>query len=263
MEFILDFQGFKNENNEFVVKELAIVSTNGLIYELQLFLPPCDLNQLPQNVQKQVHWLETHLHGLYWAAGFKEYSQLKDVFKNIDISGTVYVKGEEKKIFIAQLLSNFKVNVVNLEDHGCPSLQLLKQTIQMRDLKPCLFNHPTSNCAYLNAHILLQWWNMEKIIFAKRVGKINEAIKEWVTMGYKMRGDLIKYLPKEFIVNCIGSIEPIYHKLPQHLKTDVDVVKNMPCLEHYQAFENGDVIDGPVPKRKHCYYCRKMITLDN
>ena len=83
MEFILDFQGFKNPHNEYIIKELALISTDGQIYELHLFQPPCDFNQLPAHLQKQVVWLEKQYHGLYWGSGFREYNELKDIFLGV------------------------------------------------------------------------------------------------------------------------------------------------------------------------------------
>ena len=53
MEFILDFQGFKNEKNDYIVKELAIMSTDARIYELHLFLPPYNLRQLSKNMKNK------------------------------------------------------------------------------------------------------------------------------------------------------------------------------------------------------------------
>lgn len=51
IEFILDFQGFININNEFMVKESAFVSFDGSVYEMQLFQPPCQFQQLPTQFQ--------------------------------------------------------------------------------------------------------------------------------------------------------------------------------------------------------------------
>lgn len=257
MEFILDFQGFKNENNEFIIKELAFISTDGKIYELQLFLPPCSLNQLPKNVRKQVHWIE-NLHGLYWSSGFKEYSQIKDIFKYIDVKGNVYVKGLEKQTFVAHLLSEFDVRVINLEDLGCPRLSILKQQTNVNCFKPCSFSHSSNNCAYINVHVLLQWWNIK----TSQTTNIDAAIREWCELGPAMNEDLINYLPKQFIINYVLSVDCIYDKLPMHLKSDSDIIDNLRCNEHYQFVPEGQEINRPVIKRKYCYFCKNGITFD-
>lgn len=161
MSYILDFQGFKNVTNDFIVKELAIVSTDGQFYELQLFQPPCDFSELPQRLQKQVVWLEKQYHGLYWGSGYKNYNCLKDIFKGITIDGNMYVKGADKQKFVSNLLSDFNVNVINFEDLGCPNLQTLKQQTNLFAMKPCSFNHNPKHCAYVNVQILLEWWKSE------------------------------------------------------------------------------------------------------
>ena len=262
MEFILDFQGFKNKDNEFIIKELAIISTDCQVYELQLFLPPCSLHDLPKTVRKQVHWVERHSHGLYWSSGFKGYSQIKDIFKNIDIRGNVYVKGLEKTNFIAQLLSEFEVRIINLEDLGCPKLSLLKERVHLGSFKPCSFSHSPTNCAYINVHVLLQWWNIEKQATIDTSKNIDLAIKEWVEKGYTMQDEFVKFLPKQFIINYVTALDFIYHKLPPQLQSDPNIIENLRCQEHYQFANECDEIDGPVIKRKYCYFCKQKINFD-
>lgn len=256
MEFILDFQGFKGENNKFIVKELAIVSTDELVYELHLFRPPCDFNQLSENVKKQVVWLEKYFHGLYWSSGFREYSQLNDLLKNCNLSGNVYVKGTEKTQFVKNLLTDFKVNVINIEDLGCPSLSVIRSQTQTNAMKKCIFDHNPINCAYINVHLLLQWFKLEKLV-QDRLNTVNLAIKECYKRGYlNLQTELVQYLPKDFLINHKEDLELIFDRLPVHLKSDPDILRNMRCTEHFtsmQAFY--DSIDGPNPKRKDCYFC--------
>lgn len=257
MSYILDFQGFKSVANDFIVKELAIVSTDGQFYELQLFQPPCDFNELPQHLQKQVVWLEKRYHGLYWASGYKNYNSLKDVFKCVTIDGTIYVKGQEKQKFIINLLSDFNINVINLEDLGCPNLNILKQQTNITAMKPCCFNHNTKYCAYVNVHVLLDWWKSEEA-FKKKIEKVNFAIDECFKNNYaNMTAETISYLPKSFIVNYIDNVGLIHDKLPEHLKKDQDVLKSMKCLEHYFCLSSTDL----HPKRKDCYFCKNKINL--
>ena len=262
MEYVLDFQGFKDENNDFIVKELAILSTDGEKYELQLFQPPYAFNKLSKDLQKQVIWLEKKFHGLYWSSGQREYNELKDVFEGLEISGTIYVKGVEKQKYVKHLLSNYKVNVVNLEDLGCPSLSMLKQQMNPIVLKPCHFNHTEYNCAYVNVYVLALWLNLEKFV-DDRLECVNLAIKECCKAGYlKMPSNLIKYLPKQFILNHSEDIENVYDKLPEKLRSDVEILINMRCKEHYQPPKSDDLrdyFDGPNPKKKYCYFCRNSI----
>lgn len=88
------------------------------------------------------------------------------------------------------------------------------------------------------------------------------AIKDWSTRGYMMQDELIKYLPKQFIINYVVFLESIYERLPLHLQSDPDIIDNLRCREHYQFSNWGDEIDGPVIKRKYCYYCKNRITFN-
>lgn len=264
MEFILDFQGFKIEKNEFVIKELSIISTDGQFYELHLFQPPCEFDELSENVKKQIVWLEKHYHGLYWASGLKEYSELKDIIKGMNISGKVYVKGVEKQKFISETLADLPsaTTVINLEDLGCPKLSVLRKELQPTFLKSCSFNHNSNNCAFVNCHAILQWWKQEQ--FAKcKLELVDLAIKECYSKGYiNLASYLIPFLPKHFILNYSEDIDLIYEKLPKHLQTDEELQQNRRCNEHYywkgvsSGFQDWD---GPNPKKKHCYYCKSTI----
>ena len=162
-------------------------------------------------------------------------------------------------MFISQLLSDFDVKVINLEDLGCPRLSILKQQTHIESFKPCNFNHSSHNCAYINIHILLQWWNMQKHVVADITKNIDLAIKEWSERGHMMQEELIRYLPKQFILNYLFSLDYFYDKLPTHLQSDPDIVKNLRCNEHYQFAADGDEI--PI-KKKHCYFCINEMTSD-
>lgn len=260
MEFVLDFQGFKSERNEFIVKELALISTGGGLYELQLFQPPCEFNKLTEDVKKQVVWLEKQHHGLFWGSGFRDYSELKDMFKNVNICGTVYVKGSEKKKFVKTLLSAFNVEIIDLDDMGCPKLDVLKQKMLPYQMKPCTFNHNTKNCAYLNVYVLLEWLRCEKYALS-RLEKVNCAIRECYSRGFmNLQPDVIRLLPKEVILNYHENVSLIYNKLPESLQKDEDVIMNLPCNEHYmyncETQSSYDHWDGANPKRKNCHFCK-------
>lgn len=256
MSYILDFQGFKNVNNDFIVKELAIVSTDGQFYELQLFQPPCDFSELPQHLQKQVVWLEKQYHGLYWSSGYKNYNRLKDVFKCITIDGEMYVKGRDKQKFISNLLSDFKINVVNLEDLGCPSVNMLKQQTNISSIKPCCFNHNPKHCAYVNVHILLDWWKTEQE-FKKKIENIDSAIEECYKDNYdNMSKELVQSLPKSFILHYVENIESMYEKLPEFLKKDSDILNNMKCNDHFFCLSKNF-----NPKKKDCFFCKQKMNL--
>lgn len=266
MEFMLDFQGFKNAKNEYIIKELAIISTDEQVYELNLFRPPCDFNTLPHEVRKQVIWLEKYFHGLFWNSGFKGFNELQDVMKSVfRFGGKIYVKGMEKCVFIRELLSDIDVIVVNLEDLDCPNLDVLKRQTQHSKLKNCPFNHISEHCAYRNVQMLLEWWKLKNIL-SDKMDKVNLAMKECASKGYKhMCSDLIEHLPKYFIMSYHGDIEDVYEKLPKTLKEDEEIKNCLRCGKHYdwRGDINSDCWDGKNPKRKNCFFCKAESGLFN
>lgn len=255
MEFILDFQGFKNINNEFIVKELAVVSIDGNLYELQLFQPPCQFQQLPTHLQKQVIWLEKQCHGLYWSSGFRSYKDLKEVLNTLfkQSNSTIYLKGEEKMKFILNMVSNHDgIKVVDVTSMGCPNLKTLKQQTNLNMFKSCNFNHNLNSCAFVNVHVILHWLKNEKAV-SERFKTLNKSIKDCFEKDFKnMTEDQFKIIPKEFIINYIENIDDVYDKLPPHMKVDVDILNCLRCTQHY--FPPGDT--NRNPKRKDCYFCK-------
>lgn len=160
MELIVDLQGFKNSNNEFIVKELSIVSTDERVKELRLFSPPYGFSEIPGNVQKQVMWLEKRFHGLRWVSGTTPYCELKALIQGT-LRGTVYVKGSEKEQYMSSLLTEFDVAVIDLDDLDCPNLTILKRQFWNDSQTPCIFEHGSKNCAYVNTNVLLRWWKLQ------------------------------------------------------------------------------------------------------
>lgn len=261
MEFILDFQGFKTNNRDYIIKELAFISTDNQVYELHLFQPPHSFSELSDDEKRQVIWLEKRFHGLYWSSGYNLYSEIKTIFKSCNIKGTIYVKGLEKQKFIIQLLKDFSVNVINIEDLGCPSLSILKrQSQQLNRFSLCRFDHHVTyyNCAHVNVLLLLEWLKSEKTFFT-RMDCVSSAIKECYEKGYThLSVETVKHLPKSFILNYKEDVGIIFNKLPAHLQRDPEIVENLKCDKHYSIlFKNAsDCFDGPLLKRKDCYLCR-------
>lgn len=257
-EFILDIQGFKSVNNEYIVKELAIVSTDESVYELQLFKPPCDFNELPDHLQKQVVWLENQFHGLFWSSGTRNYNELKDVIRGLNLNGVIYVKGIEKKEFVMKVLSpDVAINIVNIEDMNCPNLDILKQMCNPKVLKPCAFDHKDKHCAYVNAHVILHWLRLEKYIDMRNVST-SKAIEDFYkSKGIdKMSKESIKYLPKEFILHNVKKLDPIFEYLSYSLKHDSDILDNMECKIHSFSDANGKLYR---LKRKYCFLCEHNV----
>ena len=63
---VLDLEGFRCRKNNFMVKKLAITTSD--YSESLIFLPPVSFNSLSKCEQKTNNWLTNNLHGIQWKA---------------------------------------------------------------------------------------------------------------------------------------------------------------------------------------------------
>ena len=84
--FVLDIECFENN----IVKELGIYKDGQTIgYS---FLHPKKFKPTTQSF-----WCTQHLHGINWSSGYKNYSELEKILKNLEATETEYfAKGYEK-----------------------------------------------------------------------------------------------------------------------------------------------------------------------
>lgn len=149
MYFVLDIQGFRGPKNQFIVKELALLQ-QGHHYHF-ILLPPFNFKELPADLKRQSQWLYQNYHGLLWDGGFTEFRKVKHYLRSVIQHTTVYVKGTEKSQWLRALLQNENdVEVINVEDIGCPSFKELKQ-LHPNSVK-CLSH--SKCCALQNVYML-------------------------------------------------------------------------------------------------------------
>ena len=155
MEFVVDIQGFKTKNEEFIFKEVAVVVVQeDAIPTVFHFLPPHHWNKLPVEYKNSNGWLENNFHGIPWSSDKIPYKKITEVLKEaLKLSYKVYVKGDEKRRWLSKILSNNYI--CNLEIMGCPPLrQLVKHTSCSMHTK---FNSHRTTCAVKNALGMKRW----------------------------------------------------------------------------------------------------------
>lgn len=151
MNVIVDVQGFKNEDNQFIPKEIAIVSkTHSFVL---LIKPPYPFYNLTKKERLSVSWIERN-RGILWNEGFVPYLNYKILLKDFFKNKRVYTKGYEKVLWLKDILQNS--NVYNLEDNNCPSFEnLFKIYERSSELKSCIYHENV--CAYKNVFCLYKW----------------------------------------------------------------------------------------------------------
>ena len=111
MTCLLDFQGFKDGNNVFIVKELAIAHEDGT-WDTFLFKPPQDVF-MTKPYERSNRYCTREIHGLRWKEGDLDYETLGSILEE-RTSPVIFVKGQEKMIFLSNILPGKEIK--NLEE---------------------------------------------------------------------------------------------------------------------------------------------------
>lgn len=156
MTVIIDIQGFRGVENEFIFKEIAALTVDCETFYTFLLSPPTEINKLPEAIKDQNSWLTNNHHGLEYNKGFTSYEELCNILRNLlDGFKTVYVKGKEKRSEILRIFDH--ENIINIEDLGCPSLNHLNESYCST---ACLWHkNKKFMCATLNVKNILCWYN--------------------------------------------------------------------------------------------------------
>lgn len=150
---IVDVQGFKTEENKFILKELAIVYNDQL--QVYLVKPPFSFNNLSATEKKHVKWIERNRR-ILWNDGHITYEQcIVDVRKFLSYDIDIYCKGSEKVTWINAVLG--RSDVKNLEDVHCPNLLSLHEKYKSCNWIYSCTSHPTM-CALKNVTCLKKWY---------------------------------------------------------------------------------------------------------
>lgn len=177
MEIILDVQGFIQDRNRFVPKELASipirrletdVSSVGCNIKCCLFYPPCEWSKLSAQTKTINAWMIRNTHRLPWDCGELAYQTvLRELNAMVSPASRVYVWGPEKKRWIEETIGHSKP-VIDLSAWGCPSPQKLYiKVLECADhanyqIEPKRYhasdNTPRYLCAVENVQRLKLWF---------------------------------------------------------------------------------------------------------
>lgn len=104
MEYaIVDLQGFKDDFNNFIVKELCFLTQN--IKFTDTIKCPYEFDSLSQRSQNIARWLINNYHGIQWDSGYINIKELRAAILPILKNKIIYVKGEEKVEWLRKILN--------------------------------------------------------------------------------------------------------------------------------------------------------------
>jgi len=101
----IDVQGFFNNNNNFILKEIGIVN---------------DFTLLNTKSRKTAIWLTNTHHKFFWNDGENSFPQTRKYLRTITSGEQIICKGVEKKRFLQTFFGSRQL--INIEEMGCPSL---------------------------------------------------------------------------------------------------------------------------------------------
>lgn len=112
---VIEFQGFRNNNGQFIVKELVIYDTSTRVVNYFVFKPPYHIQKLNRKAHRTNKWLTSNFHHITWDEGFTEYKELTNIIRHYCKQyDEVYTSGNEKTKFI-ELFTTCKVKNINLD----------------------------------------------------------------------------------------------------------------------------------------------------
>lgn len=100
---IIEFQAFRRNNNNYIVKELVILDLLTFMVYPFLFKPPCSFNKLNAKTRKTNKWLTQNFHHIDWNDGYTNLRDLQNIMYHFCSKFTrLYTRGLEKRNWIQQ-----------------------------------------------------------------------------------------------------------------------------------------------------------------
>lgn len=113
MDIIIDIQGFRDADEKFLPKKVALVTIDAPIVSHWIMLPPHPFGELPETIRRQNCWLSRNYHGIEWFDGKtnpKYFAlQLREIIRH---TRHIYVRNIEKAHYLRNLISR---EIYNLE----------------------------------------------------------------------------------------------------------------------------------------------------
>lgn len=158
---ILDFQCFKDNNNDYILKEVCVLEVDsGTLLMHHIAKSPFNRDFLSQEKLRESYWLTKHCHGLKWDQGDIWYHVLENKLREcIAKRPIVYVKGAEKKEYVRRnfITDPCTTNVIDLNDIGCGSIASINNLLSTNTLRCRHHKSVHTRCALTNCVTLRGW----------------------------------------------------------------------------------------------------------
>ncbi|KYN11289.1 hypothetical protein ALC57_16562, partial [Trachymyrmex cornetzi] len=150
---------------KFIVKEVAVLRKRAILSHY-IFMCPMSWSFLTKSEKYCASWLSAYHHRLQWEDGMIPYTMVKRLItmavigmeENDDNKALIYVKGREKREWLAHVLDNDNLTIETLDaDYkDIDALHNLDVTNTMRCGKHI------KNCALQNVFKIHNWWSQRQ-----------------------------------------------------------------------------------------------------
>lgn len=149
MNYYVDIQGFRDDANNMIVRELGISSENETLPKHYIFEEPYFYLENSRKTRITNFYLTRNLHGLPWHFGDIPYTKFKDILSSLDATA-IYVKGIQKKRLIEKYVD---CSVFDL-DYAPSISQMFKSDLSCHS---CPLRHSLLYCAFQNCQVIRHW----------------------------------------------------------------------------------------------------------
>lgn len=158
-DYVIEIQGFRDKDANFVPKEVAIVSLQEHIICHWVVLPPHEFVELPSSLRTANDLAASRHFGIHWFEGDITMRKLHYHLYNIARKAKrIYVKGREKARYIQSLMTRTVEDLDDYTDEGFTSLQKRFGCRQICSYHAAQEDtYKRSYCALLRAHVLRMW----------------------------------------------------------------------------------------------------------
>lgn len=152
---IIEFQAFKDNKNDFIVKELVILDLFTNIPYYFLFRPPYSFKDCNIKSRRCNKWLTDNFHHICWNEGFVDYYDLDQIMVHFCKQfNTIYTTGNEKAKWISTYTTSKVVEFNFTKDFRDVKIVHLCNNVENTQ-------HKHLNCALAKAYKMsLQWYSL-------------------------------------------------------------------------------------------------------
>lgn len=127
MDIFIDIQGFLDENDKFVPKEVAVLASKNEFIGHWIVKPTFPFQGLSDEIKKRNNWLTIHHHGIEWFEGETSINALNHFLQTIVTPCVnIYTRGRDKRKYLQMITSR---EIIDLEqDPLCPSYANMENT---------------------------------------------------------------------------------------------------------------------------------------